>query len=440
MRDVIRYALAAVGGRGSALALTLFLSFVLTKDAFAQYSYLINLVTVLLLFGQLGLPVLVSREIARYEDTPPLRKGMSVFATVFNLIGLAVAGAALVVIAPSAPAAPHELLLTFGIVVLYSFSQVMTNVLTGLGRVYESYWPDALLRYPVTLVLSVAILIIAPHTMGLDAVLVCLFLAHLATFAVLLFRVMRYMAEFWPRATAEFRIRAWVISVLVLSGSSLATLLNSRVDVLMLEALSSLSELADYAFALQFVLFFTFPTIIANAFLLPRFAGAFGRNDPADADTAYIFASTVTITTTLLVASGFILLALTVWPFVAPSGYESSGALIALFALGYAANAFFGPVSTFMLTFGQERFLLVTSVLSGVLNVMLNWLMIPALGAIGAALATLISMTVANAALFFRSTRIRGSARVFETANLRAVWQAMMSGEALTFLSNRRQG
>ena len=437
MNDVVKYALAAVGGRGSALALSLCLSYVLSEGVFAQYSYLASLVTILLLFGQLGLPVLVSREVARFEVDPPLRKGITVFALAANLVGLVLAGAVLFYIAPEAPAAPHQLWLTFGMVALYSFAMVLTNVLTGLGRVYEAYWPDALLRYPVTLILVVAVLALAPGRLDLDAVLACLLVGHFATFAILATKTLRQLPSFWTRAPAAFRTRAWVVSVLVLSGASLATLLNSRVDVLMLEALSSLSQLADYAFVLQFVLFFMFPTIIANAFLLPRFSAAHGRDDAGAANADYVFASTLMLSATILVAAGLVLLALTLWPMLAPEAYRDSGGLIVIFALGYAANAVFGPAGIFVIAFGQERYQLMTALASGVLNIVLNLAMIPTWGAVGAALATVVSMSAANAALFIRATRLRRSARIFDVAAIPVAWRLAAAGTLLAVATDR---
>jgi O-antigen/teichoic acid export membrane protein len=68
--------------------------------------------------------------------------------------------------------------------------------------------------------------------------------------------------------------------------------------------------------------------------------------------------------------------------------YEGSGTILALLALGYYCNAALGFNGLTLRVYGLVRYVVVISVVAAVLNVLLNLVLIPSHGAVGAAIAT----------------------------------------------------
>jgi O-antigen/teichoic acid export membrane protein len=100
------------------------------------------------------------------------------------------------------------------------------------------------------------------------------------------------------------------------------------------------------------------------------------------------------------------------WSIIVPATFDGAKVVIAIFGLFYFANTFFGPTAIYLTAGHSEMPVFVVSILSGVLNVCLNFLLIPVLAESGAALATMISMTATSAVLFGIIARRYGMMRV----------------------------
>jgi O-antigen/teichoic acid export membrane protein len=85
-------------------------------------------------------------------------------------------------------------------------------------------------------------------------------------------------------------------------------------------------------------------------------------------------------------------------------GEEFTGGALALQVLlvGQVVNALCGSVGTVLLMIGRERELGIVSAASAVLNVVLNLVLIPRLGIVGAALASSASLVLFNVVLVVR--------------------------------------
>tara|TARA_R110002020_G_scaffold3766_13_gene16607 strand:+ start:231 stop:1523 length:1293 start_codon:yes stop_codon:yes gene_type:complete len=418
MLNALKYIFASVFGKFANLIIVFVLAHGLTTEEFGKYFYILNLVGVLMLIGQLGLPLLVVREVAKGNQDHRLRKGIITFSVVANALSLL----AIMVFLASAGSlislGGHEALSLAVIVFFYSFSAIAGSILAGMNRVYEGAWPDTMLR-SMLLVVGVGFLaLFRPQWLNINVLLVLLALSHAATFLTLLWSLRKLRADLLPAGPSQLRIWPWLKSTFILGGASIATLLNSRVDVLMLERLTSLDHLATYAFSLQFVIFFTFPYVVVSSFLLPRIS-EFVSHDQSRAHADYAMASTAIISITALVSLAMIGFTWVGWDLVVPPAFDGAKHVITVYALFFFANTLFGPVTIYLTAGNMETSVFVVSIVSGIVNVGLNSLLIPVLSETGAALATMISMTMMNAALFVIIVRRFGSIRVISLGSFR---------------------
>jgi O-antigen/teichoic acid export membrane protein len=94
------------------------------------------------------------------------------------------------------------------------------------------------------------------------------------------------------------------------------------------------------------------------------------------------------------ISLALLLLLMCTWPlfiFDANETWTDSSRFPWLLCAGPLMSAFFGLCGNTLLMFGHSRLLLLNAMGAGTLNVLLNYLMIPELGLLGAALATAIS-------------------------------------------------
>lgn len=420
MFSALKYIFASVFGKFANLIIVFVLAHGLSTKEFGQYFYILNLVGVFMLIGQLGLPLLVVREVAKGNQMPSLRKGIIYFSVGANALSLIAIMAFLAGAGSLISLAGHEALSLATIVFFYSFSAIAGSILAGLNRVYEGAWPDTMLR-SMLLVAGVGFLaLFQPQWLSVNVLLVLLALSHAATFLALLWNLRTLRTNLLPQGPPQLRIWPWLKSTFILGGASIATLLNSRVDVLMLERMTSLDHLATYAFSLQFMIFFTFPYVVVSSFLLPRISEYVSR-DKSRAHADYAMASTAIISITALVSAAMIAFTWLGWDLVVPPAFDGAKLVITVFAIFYLANTLFGPVTIYLTAGNMETSVFVVSILSGLVNMGLNFLLIPVLFETGAALATMVSMTMMNAALFIIIVRRFGSVRVIGLDSFRTM-------------------
>ncbi|MGV8951664.1 MAG: oligosaccharide flippase family protein [Cypionkella sp.] len=420
MFSAIKYVFASVFGKVANLIIVFVLAHGLTTAEFGQYFYILNLVGVFMLIGQLGLPLLVVREVAKGSQRPLIRKGIIYFSVAVNALALIAIMTFLASARSLISLGEYEALSLGLILFFYSFAAIAGSVLAGLNRVYEGAWPDTMLR-SLLLVAGVGFLaLFQPQWLNIHVLLGLLALSHAATLLTLVWNLRTLRADLLPTGTPELRTWPWLKSTFILGGASIATLLNSRVDILMLERMTGLESLATYAFSLQFVIFFTFPYVVVSSFLLPRLS-EFVSRDRSRAHADYALGSTAIVAITALVSAAMLGFTWIGWDLVVPPAFEGAKLLIRVFAIFYLANTLFGPVIIYLTAGGMETSVFVVSILSGVVNVALNFLLIPVLAETGAALATMISMTMMNAAMFVIVMRRFGRTRVIRLESLRTM-------------------
>jgi O-antigen/teichoic acid export membrane protein len=98
--------------------------------------------------------------------------------------------------------------------------------------------------------------------------------------------------------------------------------------------------------------------------------------------------------------------------------YQGSGTLLALLALGYYFNSATGFNGLTLKVFGQVRYVVWLSVISVVVNVVAAILLVPSYGALGAAIATAITLVVHNL-LKQAGLRVNTGVQLFDPRYLR---------------------
>ncbi|QKE85799.1 oligosaccharide flippase family protein [Arthrobacter sp. NEB 688] len=253
------------------------------------------------------------------------------------------------------------------------------------------------------LVLTVLAVLLGYGLMGaLWALVVSSWTAALLAVVVLvrrLRRVERARPTYTPRPMASFAVVSW--------GSTLATTGLVWTDTLILGHLASAEDVGTYTVATRLVGLAIFVLNPINSAFVPSVARLHHLGDRAGVDVAYGAANRWIIR---LSAPAFVLLL--VFPDdllgMFSGGYASAAAVTVVLAVGQLANAAAGPCGSVLNMTGHVRLSLADNVAALVLNVVLNLLLIPRLGVLGAALAWTVSLVLVNGVKWLQVRRLLG--------------------------------
>lgn len=166
-------------------------------------------------------------------------------------------------------------------------------------------------------------------------------------------------------------------------------------DLLMLNIWVSAAEVGIYGVAVRTAMLTSFIVVAANSIIAPKFAAMYAQNDLAGLEK--LAQSATRLMSTLALP---ILLALTIFPSWILNFFGSDftrGALVlAILAVGQFINVVTGSVGFLLMMTGHEKLMQYNILGSTAVNILLNALLIPRFGILGAAIATTIALTGMN--------------------------------------------
>lgn len=168
-----------------------------------------------------------------------------------------------------------------------------------------------------------------------------------------------------------------------------------RSDIILVAALSSPTDAALYTAATRFVVFGQLIVQSVQQALAPHLSALFARDDVDGARSIFQAATVWSMLLAwpiYLVIAGFAPSLMTIFG----SGYEDAYDVVVILSLTMLFATACGPVDSVLLMAGRSWLSLFNNVVALVVNLALNFLLIPAYGILGAAIAWAIAIGVRN--------------------------------------------
>lgn len=209
-------------------------------------------------------------------------------------------------------------------------------------------------------------------------------------------------------ARPEYFPRLWFASLMPLIGTSGLVVLNAYVDTLMLGALSSFEEVGIYRVATQVALVSGLAYTALNMLAAQRFAYFQASGESVSLQmTAVAMARLAMFGACLpplvLITFGELIIA---WVFGA--AFLAALLPMLILCLLQLVNAFAGMAHTLLVMSGYESRIPRITFLALIANIVLSALLIPAFGAVGAAIASLSSLGGWNICLWLSAKKLLG--------------------------------
>ncbi|WP_123539422.1 flippase [Halosimplex salinum] len=142
---------------------------------------------------------------------------------------------------------------------------------------------------------------------------------------------------------------------------------------------------------------------LSNVFLaafgfivMPIFSSIDADSTNKDINSIYTFATKWIVVGTIPVFLGFSLLPTEMISFIFGREYVPGNLTLAILTVGFFVHTILGPNSNALVALGKSKIIFVFTAVSAIINVVLNLILIPLYGIVGAAVATAISYTVLN--------------------------------------------
>lgn len=380
----------------------------LSPNLYGDIDVAISVMTLASTVALLGMVQGIPRYISRFNSAPD-RRGIWVGGGVVAITTGSIAGIIIWIAAPALAAALMESVNSVPLLRLLAVSiPMLVAFRVGIGAIrghentrYRTYTRDLL--YPLSRILFIAVLLAGG--VSIEAV----GYGYLGALALALVAVYGLLSRLEPLVgKVRFRMRELVKFSLPLAVSTVLAQLLTRIDTVMLSYFRPSREVGLYGAA--------YPLASSMVIVLGVFGYLYlplaSRLDSADSTDS--MESIYRITTRWVYVLTFpLFLTFFVFPadvieVVFGSAYMSGGPALSILAVGFFTNAAFGRSRETLSAMGTTRFVLFSNVFGVFVNVILNLLLIPVYGFIGAAIASAASYTALNSVAYVFLRRHHG--------------------------------
>ncbi len=299
------------------------------------------------------------------------------------------------------PAARPVLLIGLPLLPLIGLSQVRAAALRGLGRIVFSQLPDAILRPGLLIVLVTVVFLMTDQELSASWVMGMHLLA--ATVALLVGAALLWRSRPQGLITENVKVvqgRSWRAAIWPLALIGGAQSITANADFLMLGWWRDAAEIGHYKVAASAANVSLIGLSIVAMVSEPRFAALFRLGKTTELARLAAVSSLIGF---LLAIPPILVLAIFGKPLlhaIFGPGFENGGPALAILVAGQLVNTFFGSCISLLNMSGHERLAMRGIGFATLLNVALNFLLIPLFGIEGAALATLVSTLTWNVLLW----------------------------------------
>ncbi|UOQ87009.1 flippase [Gracilibacillus salinarum] len=372
---------------------------------YGEYSYIIALIGLLSIPTNNGFPNMIIRFISAYKTRSEWSQ-LKGLLKVSNILALIISLSIFLVtlcIVLSLDINFDEKTIIVGLLLLplLALNAVRTGILKGLNNVILGQMPENLIIPAVFII----ILFLTRFIIGIDldattAIIIRVLTVGIAFLVGVLF--LRAKIPFQVKNTKEkYNIKTWIHSAIPLLLVGGMMYLNNRFDILMLGVLKNSTDVGIYQVVTKGAELIIFALTALNSVFSPRFSSLYVDNKMLELQKMVTLSARLIFFISLPIALLFIFYGGTILSFFYGNEYAIGGTSLAILAFGQLVNAAFGSVGQLLIMTGYEKFNAFGVAVAAVSNIILNAILIPKWGIIGAATATSISLIVWNVLLAY---------------------------------------
>jgi len=371
------------------------------KTEYGIYEYVVSWSLLLAIPAGIGLPITVLRFIPEYRVKQSwgylrgiLRSSLIITLLASLLLCIGTGGILLSVNHYHSFVYGIPLLVGIGLIPLQAFVNLQIETARAMEDVPLAYLPSKVI-WPLLVLGGGFLLFGRGYELTSLPIIVTSSLALLIAVLFQFWILSRKVAKNVEPATPVYDYSKWLkvaLSLLLLQGSYL--ILN-QTDIVMVGSLIGPDASGIYNAAVKTALWVSFVLEMINIVAAPAFTILYTQGDMEGLQKVV-----ANVTTWIFIPSVLIALGLTIFtqPILSVFGPDFLDASLSLqiLTLGQVINALCGSVGFLLMMTGYQDKAVVVMCSSALLNIVLNWILIPRFGIIGAAIATSFTMALWN--------------------------------------------
>ncbi len=371
------------------------------KTEYVIYEYVISWSLLLAIPAVLGFPSTVLRLISEYrvkQDWGRLGgiiRG-SLLLTILASIFLCLVSTALILLLDHyfSFAYTKPLLIGIWLVPLQALVQLFLETARGMKDLTLAYVPF-LVIWPILLLSGGLFFWQRNHALGsittIEMAMVMLAIALSFQFSLLWGKLNTEVEE----STPIYNYREWIRIALVLLLQRGFTQILNQTDIVMVGSIAGTEEAGIYTAAAKTSEWVVFALQTVNIVVAPTFTTLFVQGDRQELQKLVFKVSIWVFWFSLVVATILIIFAKPVMELFG-SDFVAAHWQLKILVLGQVVNALCGSVGTLLIMTGNQNKMVFISGYAALINIILNGVLIPIFGSVGAAIATSLTITMWN--------------------------------------------
>lgn len=420
----LRIAVMAAG-----LGISVLLARILGAEEFGHYVFALSVATILAVPVQAGLPILLTKSLPKYQvaaDSARL-KGLLLFTVLFTLSFSGLASVAywaadLWLSRQLGGYAGRETVnLAVLLIPFIALSTSLGAAVRSLKRLLVGQVIETGLRQFILLAMLAAAALGAVGAQLSAQMAMGLHIAAAIVTTVIGGAVIFFKLGVGRGPTAvSIAWRQWALALVPLSLIAGQQIIFSKTDVVMLRGLAGAEDLATYFIANQLSNLVFLANQAVRLVSGPTLARAVQTKDLRTLQHVYSRGALFVFLFAVPAAAFLLLFGSATLEVVFGAEYRAAYPAVAVFAIGYVIQALFGNTETLLKVTDNEWVVMRAMILAIIVNLGLNALLIPWLGALGAALAS-VSVTLCLKGYTSREIRRRVGISAFALAGTHTV-------------------
>lgn len=385
----------------------------LGPEEYGRFAFVLTIVTLFAIPGTLGLPNLMTREIASAEavgNWGKMRGIMQWTGKIVLISSLLICFAVLLLIwsdlisinESSLPVLVAGLFL----VPLLSFAETISVLLRAMHKVFWGLFPNQVMRPLLMMVGVLALGFFTHRSVTAFEVIISLGVVLLFVIALETYLARRYLPKEVMTARADYDSYGWWRALLPLSVSSGLTAIYTNSDLLMIGFILNEVDVGAYRIALSIANLGAFAFTAMALITQPYYAKAYQQGDMESINSVSRIAGAVSFMCT----SGFLIVLLVVgermFSFVYGTEHVNSYLPTLILCIGRTVFSFWGPLSALFIMAHQEKTMMRVQLVLVSINIIANLILIPKFGINGAAVATAVTYCLQGIVLACLKSRI----------------------------------
>lgn len=387
------------------LSISLFLARSLGPDEYGVYVFVLSVITLLGIPIHFGVPNLLIREVARYhlQHEWGKLKGIIKFSNIFCVITTSIVLIFSIVYINLFYENTNNSSFVFysGLIVLplIGMNRLREAVLQGLRYVVIAQIPEKIIQ-PLFFLITIFIF---RYYIELSALISMILYAFAALFSFLI-GVLLLLKKI-PKESYKYQSvyckNQWFKSIIPLALISGLNVICCQTDIFMLGIFLSSDQVALYRVAFSGAALVIFTLTAGNAVISPYFSRFHNSNDIDKLQSLALKSARVNFIIALPIVFVLIVFGETLLSLLYGHIYIKSYTTMCILSISQLVNVSTGSVSVILTMTGHEKVTLYASIISTLINVLLNYFFIQIYGIEGAACATGISIIFSNICLAY---------------------------------------